>query len=118
MPIVSKYPFLFAQGFVDLADLARFIARTFADCHWGDYEEFSTHWQQPSINAWRTATVRDLPLKFTVQPLVEGFSFFHAIETMARCVAVCLFLSSFHLLSDLALFCVGPPRCVMTHVHY
>jgi hypothetical protein len=88
MPIVSKHPFLFAQGFVDLADLARFIARNFADRHWSDYEEFSTYWQQPSINSWRTATVRDLPLKFSVQPLLEGFSFFHAVETMARCAYV------------------------------
>ncbi len=87
MPIVTKRAYRFFYGFVDLADLARFIARDFADRHWLNYEEFSTYWQQPSINSWRTATVRDLPLNRTEEPLLEGFSLFHAVETMARYVS-------------------------------
>ena len=67
-------------------DLVQYAASTFYDVHYENFEEFSAAFQADSLFSWRTATVADLPYKLDEQPLPLSFSFFYAVEKMARYV--------------------------------
>jgi hypothetical protein len=84
MPIVATRDKRFYNGFVDLADITKFISRTFIDGTFTNFEEFDAVFQQPSLNSWRTVTVGDLIVP-DERAIAAGVSLLHAVETMARC---------------------------------
>lgn len=103
MPVTSRTG-KFMNRFVDLWDLVKFIASTFVDFHFRNFEEvfvsesfyseshelfisinffqFSPFFQSQEINSWKHAQLWSLGLEESV-PILETYSLFFAMEVLA-----------------------------------